>query len=247
MFDSKLFSPICLSVFSGKWLSMAYFICTIGSSREKTDADLLRELETLLQPQVATAQRCKTLKELCESDRITRLADVSNFFACSLTYCIRIARCSIKLFALCTGDHYQLVRTHQGFDHLHKTGGSSSNNISILPEIGPVPIWRPIDDTFAFLPCDWSKWKSRRCSISTGSVENIDGQWEKHQRYWRCHRGFHCETVVDQSFRYQANSGDPCNASKYHCLQCRILGSKCCRHCHNVSINTHMQSFYSIC
>lgn len=51
-----------------------------GSSREKTDADLLRELEVLLQPQVATAQRCKTLKELCESDKINRLADVSGLF-----------------------------------------------------------------------------------------------------------------------------------------------------------------------
>lgn len=48
-----------------------------GSNREKTDADLLRELEGLLQPQIATAQRCRTLKELCESDRINRLEDVS--------------------------------------------------------------------------------------------------------------------------------------------------------------------------
>lgn len=47
-----------------------------GSNREKTDADLLRELEGLLQPQIATAQRCRTLKELCESDRINRLEDV---------------------------------------------------------------------------------------------------------------------------------------------------------------------------
>lgn len=51
----------------------------VGSNREKTDADLLRELEVLLQPQVATAQRCKTLKELCESDKIHRLADVKFF------------------------------------------------------------------------------------------------------------------------------------------------------------------------
>lgn len=61
---------------------MANFICLLGSSREKTDADLLRELETLLQPQVATAQRCKTLKELCESDRINRLADVCIIIIC---------------------------------------------------------------------------------------------------------------------------------------------------------------------
>lgn len=58
---------------------MAYFFFKLGSSREKTDADLLRELEMLLQPQVATAQRCKTLKDLCESDKINRLADVSVF------------------------------------------------------------------------------------------------------------------------------------------------------------------------
>lgn len=50
-----------------------------GSNREKTDADLLRELEGLLQPQIATAQRCRTLKELCESDKINRLEDVSFF------------------------------------------------------------------------------------------------------------------------------------------------------------------------
>lgn len=51
-----------------------------GSSREKTDADLLRELEMLLAPQVTSAQRCKTLKELCESDKINRLEDVSIYF-----------------------------------------------------------------------------------------------------------------------------------------------------------------------
>ena len=59
---------------------MAFSSNLLGSSREKTDADLLRELEILLQPQLATAQRCKTLKELSESDKINRLADVSVLF-----------------------------------------------------------------------------------------------------------------------------------------------------------------------
>lgn len=48
-----------------------------GSNRQKTDEDLLRELEVLLSPQVAIAQRCKTLKELCDSEKINRLEDVS--------------------------------------------------------------------------------------------------------------------------------------------------------------------------
>lgn len=56
------------------------FFAWIGSSREKTDADLLRELENLLPPTVTSTQRCKTLKELCESDKINRLEDVSHFF-----------------------------------------------------------------------------------------------------------------------------------------------------------------------
>lgn len=55
-----------------------YGISSTGSNREKTDADLLHELEVLIQPQVAAPQRCKTLKDLCESDKITRLEDVSD-------------------------------------------------------------------------------------------------------------------------------------------------------------------------
>lgn len=48
-----------------------------GSCREKTDADLVRELEGLIHPQVTMAQRCKTIRELCDSDKINRLEDVS--------------------------------------------------------------------------------------------------------------------------------------------------------------------------
>lgn len=70
----------------------------LGGSREKTDADLLRELEMLLQPQVATAQRCKTLKELCESDRINRLADVSLIFFSYFSRSFAIGIAHLKCF-----------------------------------------------------------------------------------------------------------------------------------------------------
>lgn len=58
---------------------MAFSVRIVGSSREKTDADLLRELEILLLPQVTSTQRCKTLKDLCDSEKINRLEDVSIF------------------------------------------------------------------------------------------------------------------------------------------------------------------------
>lgn len=49
----------------------------VGTPREqKIDTNLLREWEGLLQPHLPAPQRCRTLKELCESDRINRLEDV---------------------------------------------------------------------------------------------------------------------------------------------------------------------------
>lgn len=50
---------------------------SVGTPREqKIDTNLLREWEGLLQPHLPAPQRCRTLKELCESDRINRLEDV---------------------------------------------------------------------------------------------------------------------------------------------------------------------------
>lgn len=58
-----------------------------GPNRDKTDMEILRELEAVLQPQIPVAQRCKALKELCESDKINRLEDVSTtniWFKCNI-------------------------------------------------------------------------------------------------------------------------------------------------------------------
>lgn len=49
----------------------------LGTGRDKSDVELLRELEDILQPKVPVAQRCKVLKELCEGDKISKLEDVS--------------------------------------------------------------------------------------------------------------------------------------------------------------------------
>lgn len=57
------------------------FLATIaGSTRERTDTNLLRELEVVLQPQLPVAQRCRTLRELCDSEKLNRLEDVGSRF-----------------------------------------------------------------------------------------------------------------------------------------------------------------------
>lgn len=129
----------CDKVHFGEFVALKMFSCFVdvllGGSREKSDADLLRELELLLQPQVATTQRCKTLKELSESDKITRLADVSAFaFGSCLVHAI------LTEIVYFTGDHFESVRTHQGFDYADQTDRASSHYVSILSEIDSVPI-----------------------------------------------------------------------------------------------------------
>lgn len=61
-------------------IGIPYLTIRVGSRGEKTDADLLRDLEVLIQPQLAATQRCKTLKDLSESDKISRLEDVSTIY-----------------------------------------------------------------------------------------------------------------------------------------------------------------------
>lgn len=58
---------------------MDFFYCLIskGNNRDKTDADLLRELNETLAQHIAIDKRNKTLRDLCESDKIHRLEDVS--------------------------------------------------------------------------------------------------------------------------------------------------------------------------
>lgn len=48
-----------------------------GNHRDKTDADLLRELNETLAQHIAIDKRHKTIRDLCESDKIHRLEDVS--------------------------------------------------------------------------------------------------------------------------------------------------------------------------
>lgn len=60
--------------------SNLFLFQSIGAGRDKSDSELLRELEDILQPKIPVAQRCKVLKELCESDKINKLEDVSNFY-----------------------------------------------------------------------------------------------------------------------------------------------------------------------
>lgn len=60
-------------VFSTK---LCVFFAITGAQRDKNDAELLRELEAVLQPQTPFQHRARALRELCESDRINRLEDV---------------------------------------------------------------------------------------------------------------------------------------------------------------------------
>lgn len=160
----------CLCNWIGCKHWMLYGFLTTGSSREKTDADLLRELEVLLQPQVATAQRCKTLKELCESDKINRLSDVSWFFISQMKRFIDRTNFNwyffwwwsnwffLWIFRLNVGNDNQIVWTDKGFNYRSKTHRSSSYNLSILPEIGAVPVWRFFHDSSTLFSCDRSEW-----------------------------------------------------------------------------------------